>query len=82
MGLPTFLYQMTQQPEFNHSDVNGPQIKNRPDFVKCDHADDLHFVWGVPFEEGDLNGGAYFTEDEIELSRQVMKYFVNFATSG
>ena len=82
MKLPTYFYHMTQRPEFNHSPTNGPQVKKRPDFVKCDHADDLHFLWGVPFEEGKLSGGAYFTEDEVELSRAVMKYFTNFAKTG
>ena len=73
---------MTQRPDFNYSPDNGPDVKKRPDFVKCDHADDLHFLWGVAFEEGELTGGAHFTDEEIEFSRYVMKYFTNFAKSG
>lgn len=82
LGSPTYLFQMTQVLDFNHSPTNGPGVRKRASFCKCDHADDLHFIWGVPFIEGDLTGGATFTNDETELSRHVMRYFVNFARSG
>jgi len=80
---PTYLYQMKQKPDLNHSLLNGPTITKKPDFVSCDHCDDLYFVWGTPFIKGELNHeGAYFTDEEIELSLQVMKYFTNFAAFG
>jgi len=82
MGNRTFLFQMTHQVEFNHSEVNGPDVLNKPEFCACDHADDLYFVWGVPFVEGQLSGGAYFSKDEFELSKIVMTYLTNFARSG
>ncbi|XP_026692577.2 carboxylesterase 5A-like [Ciona intestinalis] len=82
MGLSTYLFQMTQQPEFNHDETNGPGVLKKPAFVKCDHADDMHFVWGAPFVKGELPYGARFTEDEKELSRNVMTYFTNFAKTG
>ena len=82
MGQPTYFYEMTQQLEFSHSETNGPEVRKKPEFVRCDHADDLFFVLGVPFIEGKLSLGAHFTDDEVELSRHVMRYFTNFAKSG
>uniref|UniRef100_H2Z3F9 Carboxylesterase type B domain-containing protein n=1 Tax=Ciona savignyi TaxID=51511 RepID=H2Z3F9_CIOSA len=82
LGLPTFLFQMTQQPDLNHNKDNGPTVMKKPSFVKCDHADDLYFVHGVPFVKGDLEHEADFTDAERELARNVMKYFTNFARTG
>nr|XP_039265946.1 putative inactive carboxylesterase 4 [Styela clava] len=38
MQCPTYFYYITKPIEFNHSESNGPGIKNKLDFVKCDHA--------------------------------------------
>ena len=73
---------MRKRTEFNHSNTNGPDIKNKPDYVTCDHGDSPQYIWGVPFVEGDLPGGAWFTKEESEFSRLTMKYFTNFAKTG
>ncbi|XP_020845085.1 LOW QUALITY PROTEIN: pyrethroid hydrolase Ces2e-like [Phascolarctos cinereus] len=48
---------------------------SKPDFVKADHGDELHFVFGAP-----LLGGA--TEEEKLFSRKIMTYWANFARNG
>ncbi|XP_049983032.1 liver carboxylesterase 1-like [Alexandromys fortis] len=48
----------------------------RPKTMEGDHGDDLFSVWGAPF----LKDGA--SEEEISLSRMVMKFQANFARNG
>ncbi|XP_069822449.1 carboxylesterase 1D-like isoform X2 [Dendropsophus ebraccatus] len=74
-GFPVFFY------EFQHC----PSVLKdlRPDFVKCDHGDELMFVFGGPF----LRDGTFFSLGEIPneekaLSQTVMKYWANFARHG
>lgn len=66
----------------NHSETNGPGIRNKLDFVNSDHGDICNLLWGVPFIKGELPGGAWYTEEEIGLSRTIMTYFCNFARTG
>ncbi|XP_036604055.1 pyrethroid hydrolase Ces2e-like [Trichosurus vulpecula] len=59
--------------EFQHRPSVFKGLK--PDFVKADHGDELHFVFGMP-----LLGGA--TEEEKLLSQKIMTYWANFARNG
>lgn len=76
------MYVLAKKLEYNHSITNGPGVKNKPDYVTCDHGDTCHFVWGIPFIKGDLPSGAWFTESEAECSRLTMRYLTNFAKTG
>ncbi|XP_003511206.1 liver carboxylesterase 1 isoform X1 [Cricetulus griseus] len=67
-GAPTYMYEFQYLPSFV-SDM-------RPKTVKGDHGDDLFSVWGAPF----LKEGA--SEEEINLSKMVMKFWGNFARNG
>ncbi|KAM5262855.1 cocaine esterase-like [Ctenodactylus gundi] len=50
----------------------------KPPYVKADHGDEILFVFG-----GSLWGNKIdFTEEELLLSRRMMKYWANFARSG
>ncbi|XP_056415621.1 fatty acyl-CoA hydrolase precursor, medium chain-like isoform X2 [Hyla sarda] len=55
---------------------------SRPDFVKADHGDELFFVMGGPFLEGDILPTEAFKEEEKNLSKTIMKYWANFARTG
>ncbi|XP_036406856.1 fatty acyl-CoA hydrolase precursor, medium chain-like [Megalops cyprinoides] len=72
-GAPVFLY------EFQHS----PSVlqRNRPDFVKSDHGDDILFVFGGCFWDGHIKMKAC-TEEEEQLCKTVMAYWTNFARTG
>ncbi|XP_040591232.1 liver carboxylesterase 1-like [Mesocricetus auratus] len=67
-GALTYMYEFQYRPSFV-SDM-------RPKTVKGDHGDDLFSIWGAPF----LKEGA--SEEEINLSRMVMKFWGNFARNG
>uniref|UniRef100_A0A6I8P6K3 Carboxylesterase 4A n=1 Tax=Ornithorhynchus anatinus TaxID=9258 RepID=A0A6I8P6K3_ORNAN len=63
-GLPVYFYQ------FQHHASSGILVK--PCYVKADHGDEIGFIFGRPFSQG----------DEICLSVTMMKYWVNFARTG
>ncbi|XP_062033822.1 liver carboxylesterase 1 isoform X2 [Lepus europaeus] len=67
-GAPTYMYEYRYRPSFS-SDM-------RPKTVIGDHGDEIFSVLGAPF----LKEGA--TEEEIKLSKMVMKYWANFARNG
>ncbi|XP_075833040.1 liver carboxylesterase 1-like [Microtus pennsylvanicus] len=67
-GAPTYMYEFQYRPSF--------VSEMRPKTVKGDHGDDLFSVLGAPF----LKDGA--SEEEINLSRMVMKFWANFARNG
>ncbi|KAI4888538.1 hypothetical protein NFI96_013034, partial [Prochilodus magdalenae] len=71
-GAPVYLY------EFQHT--YNELKKKRPSFVGCDHADEIHFVFGSCFASSHISG--QFTEEENELCRTVMAYWGNFARTG
>ncbi|XP_016047864.1 liver carboxylesterase 1 [Erinaceus europaeus] len=67
-GGPTYMYEFQYRPSFS-SDM-------RPKTVIGDHGDELFSVFGAPF----LKGGA--SEEELKLSKMVMKFWANFARNG
>uniref|UniRef100_A0A8C5UDV7 Carboxylic ester hydrolase n=1 Tax=Malurus cyaneus samueli TaxID=2593467 RepID=A0A8C5UDV7_9PASS len=67
-GNPVYFY------EFQHRASSLAGVV--PEFVKADHGADIPFVFGKPF----LAGGA--TKEENNLSRSVMRYWINFAKNG
>ncbi|XP_047567388.1 liver carboxylesterase 1 [Lutra lutra] len=67
-GAPTYMYEFQYHPSFS-SDM-------KPKTVVGDHGDELFSVFGAPF----LKGGA--SEEEIGLSKMMMKYWANFARTG
>ena len=73
---------MTQKTMFYHDSEYGPESIRKVEFCECDHGDDLFYTFGMPFYKKKLSLDVKFTEDETELSREWMKYLVNFAKSG
>ncbi|XP_072136083.1 fatty acyl-CoA hydrolase precursor, medium chain-like isoform X1 [Mobula birostris] len=73
-GCPVYLY------EFQHR--TSILSKSRPDFVKADHGDEIGYVFGCAFWDGDIliNGSA--TAEEMALSRTIMRYWATFAKTG
>lgn len=73
-GGPVFLY------EFQHS--TSIVRLGRPDFVKADHGEEIGYVFGAPFWDGDVVLSENVTAEEMALSRTVMSYWANFAKNG
>ncbi|KAM5262698.1 LOW QUALITY PROTEIN: carboxylesterase 1D-like [Ctenodactylus gundi] len=67
-GGPTYMYEFQYRPSFS-----SPM---RPKMLLGDHGDELFSVFGAPF----LKDGA--SEEEINLSKTVMKFWANFARNG
>eukprot|EP00058_Branchiostoma_floridae_P025799 XP_002611289.1 hypothetical protein BRAFLDRAFT_73317 [Branchiostoma floridae] len=69
------------QYELQHS---ASVFSFRPPYVGADHLEDLFFMWGIPLLRDDK--GSYwkysFTQEERDLSLDMMAYWVNFATNG
>ncbi|KAK7892081.1 hypothetical protein WMY93_024044 [Mugilogobius chulae] len=55
---------------------------SRPSFVKADHADDVGFVFGACFWNGNIKVIGNFTKEEENLCRNMMSYWANFARTG
>nr|XP_017197720.2 liver carboxylesterase 1 [Oryctolagus cuniculus] len=65
---PTYMYEFQYHPSFS-SDM-------KPVTVMGDHGDELYSVFGIPlFTEG-------VSEEEIQLSKMMMKFWANFARNG
>ncbi|XP_008150552.2 liver carboxylesterase 1 [Eptesicus fuscus] len=67
-GAPTYMYEFRYRPSFS-SDT-------RPKTVVGDHGDEIFSVFGAPF----LKDGA--SEEEIKLSKMMMRFWANFARNG
>ncbi|XP_035662495.1 carboxylesterase 5A-like [Branchiostoma floridae] len=69
------------QYEFQH---RTSMMTFKPDYVRADHGDDVWYVFGTPLLRNVTSGSWLFpmTEEERELSRDIMAYWVNFATNG
>ena len=76
------MYVMTQQLQLHHDPAYGPETARKPEFCQCDHTDDIIFTFGLPLIDQKLTFDVKFTEDEKKLSREWMKYIVNFANNG
>ncbi|XP_036997431.2 liver carboxylesterase 1 [Artibeus jamaicensis] len=67
-GAPTYMYEFQYRPSFSFA--------TKPETVIADHGDELFSVFGAPF----LKDGA--SEEEMQLSKMVMKFWANFARNG
>ncbi|XP_063103401.1 liver carboxylesterase 1-like [Cavia porcellus] len=67
-GAPTYMYEFQYRPSFS-SDL-------KPKTVIGDHGDEVYSVLGAPL----VKEGA--SEEEINLSKMVMKFWANFARTG
>ncbi|XP_044131027.1 fatty acyl-CoA hydrolase precursor, medium chain-like [Bufo gargarizans] len=74
MGLPVYFFEFEYAPTM--------LARRRPDYVKCDHGDEILLVFGGPFlRDGVLFAGPATPEDKA-VSKAVMKYWANFARTG
>ncbi|KAI8502729.1 Carboxylesterase 5A [Branchiostoma belcheri] len=69
------------QYEFQH---RSAVFADRPPYTNADHGDELYYTFGIPFLR-DATGTSWkygFTQEERDLSLDMMAYWVNFATNG
>uniref|UniRef100_A0A3B3ZCF1 Carboxylic ester hydrolase n=1 Tax=Periophthalmus magnuspinnatus TaxID=409849 RepID=A0A3B3ZCF1_9GOBI len=69
-AVPVYLYEFAYRAELFKD--------TRPSFVKADHADDVGFVFGACFWNGNIKV-INFTKEEETLCRNMMSYWANFA---
>ncbi|XP_029992389.1 carboxylesterase 3 isoform X2 [Sphaeramia orbicularis] len=74
VGVPVYLYEFVHRAEV-HRDT-------RPSFVKADHADEVGFMFGGCFWNGDIKVLGNITTEEEGLCRNMMAYWANFARTG
>uniref|UniRef100_A0A8D0NGA9 Carboxylic ester hydrolase n=1 Tax=Sus scrofa TaxID=9823 RepID=A0A8D0NGA9_PIG len=67
-GAPTYMYEFQYRPSFSSD--------KKPKTVIGDHGDEIFSVFGFPLLKGDA------PEEEVSLSKMVMKFWANFARSG
>nr|XP_034378289.1 carboxylesterase 1E-like isoform X1 [Arvicanthis niloticus] len=67
-GAPTYMYEFQYSPSFSS--------ELKPETVIGDHGDEIFSVFGAPI----LREGA--SEEEINLSKMMMKFWANFARNG
>ncbi|KAJ0029492.1 hypothetical protein NQD34_004489 [Periophthalmus magnuspinnatus] len=73
-AVPVYLYEFAYRAELFKD--------TRPSFVKADHADDVGFVFGACFWNGNIKVIGNFTKEEETLCRNMMSYWANFARTG
>ena len=78
----TYNYVMTHQTKCFHDAVFGPEVLQKAPFCQCDHGDDILYTMGIPMMEKKLTFDMKFTDDEKKLSKEWIKYIVNFAKNG
>ncbi|XP_005388382.1 PREDICTED: liver carboxylesterase 1-like isoform X2 [Chinchilla lanigera] len=67
-GAPTYMYEFQYRPSFSSN--------LKPKTVIADHGDEVYSVLGIPFLK------EHVSEEEINLSKMVMKLWANFARNG
>ncbi|XP_078692896.1 uncharacterized protein LOC144922739 [Branchiostoma floridae x Branchiostoma belcheri] len=72
-GARVFLYENQYRPSID---------QKRPDWVGCEHGDDLYMIWGLPFTEGYLQPAVNYTNEDIQFSLNIMAHWANFARTG
>ncbi|XP_078001062.1 acetylcholinesterase-like [Glandiceps talaboti] len=75
-GTVAYLYHFTHQPSSTIWQTT---------WLKATHAEDISFVFGWNFRSQlhpDSEWQITFTDEEVEMSLQIMKYFTNFAKTG
>ncbi|XP_074534089.1 carboxylesterase 3 isoform X2 [Halichoeres trimaculatus] len=74
LAVPVYMY------EFVYS--TGIHKDKRPGFVKADHADDVGFMFGGCFWDGDIKIIGTITKEDESLCRTMMAYWANFVRNG
>jgi carboxylesterase type B len=78
----TYVYYYTYPPKVHLANV----LQHFPNMVG--HFAELDLIWGIPFfnrtntNMADNNMNLSYTPDETELSRQMIRYWTNFAKTG
>ncbi|GAB1293474.1 Carboxylic ester hydrolase [Apodemus speciosus] len=67
-GAPTYVYEFQYRPSFSS--------ELKPKTVIGDHGDEIYSVFGAPILREDAS------EEEINLSKMMMKFWANFARNG
>ncbi|XP_029951956.1 carboxylesterase 3 [Salarias fasciatus] len=73
-GIDVYLYEFVYEAAIHKA--------SRPDFVKADHADDVGFVFGGCFWNGEIKIIGNVTSEDEQVCRTMMAYWANFARSG
>ncbi|XP_059192031.1 carboxylesterase 3 isoform X2 [Centropristis striata] len=73
-GAPVYMYEFAHRAELHQH--------TRPSFVKADHADDVGFMFGGCFWNGNIKITGNITKEEERLCRTMMSYWSNFARTG
>jgi len=74
---PVFCYNLRIQTQAHHN--SEPK---KEDWVNADHADDLLYVFGYPFNGRTFYGGQKFTDEEVTLSKRMISDWTMFAKTG
>ncbi|CAH1268545.1 CES2 [Branchiostoma lanceolatum] len=84
-GMPTVAWEAPRSRVYQYELQHSASVFSfRPPYTKVDHTDDLFFVFGIPLLR-DVTGNSWkysFTQEERDLSLDMMAYWVNFATNG
>ncbi|XP_061577118.1 carboxylesterase 3 [Cololabis saira] len=74
VGAPVYMYEFVYSAEIFK--------RSRPSFVKADHADDVGFMFGGCFWNGQAKIIGNITKEDERLCRTMMSYWANFARTG
>ncbi|CAH1268538.1 CES2 [Branchiostoma lanceolatum] len=84
-GMPAVAWEAPRSRVYQYELQHSASVFSfRPPYVGVDHGDDLFLVFGIPLLRDEK--GSYwkysFTQEERDLSLDMMAYWVNFATNG
>ena len=77
------MYEMVHRSAHSYKPEHSGKLRLKPRWSRCDHCDDTIYMFGLPFLSGQyIQGDVTFTEDELDLSRNMMRSWADFARSG
>ena len=79
-GDDVYLYQMTHAPSVSLYNWGTGGVG--PGWLGASHAEDLTFMFGVPFMPWFKATEPSLTDEEMELSVKFMEFWTNFAKTG
>ncbi|XP_015244406.1 PREDICTED: carboxylesterase 5A-like isoform X1 [Cyprinodon variegatus] len=74
VGAPVYLYEFVYSTEILR--------RHRPSFVRADHADDVGFMFGGCFWNGQIRITGNITKEDESFCRTMMSYWGNFIKTG
>ena len=78
---PVYMYVFTHTPTISiYTSYTDPTVT--PGWLGATHGEELHFMFGYPFDPAPWLASHEYSEEERQLAYQMIRYWTNFAKTG